>query len=131
MTLLLGLNFLITMLNRKVYVDMSFRCIKSSGLLCLSSLRDLEVFKANHNSLNTSSKSLVNFFQNMKNLIIVNISGSSSISREAIATLANNNKNLTHLYLNTYLLPCDAIQIVKEKCPIKIIKFSPEILITR
>jgi len=110
---------------------MSFRLIESSGLSLLANLKELEVFKAAHNSLNTSEESLIFFFKSMKKLHYVDISGASCINSEAIEVLANNNKNLTHLILNTYLLSCDVLHLVKEKCPIKFIKFSPSMTITQ
>lgn len=108
-------------------LEMSFRFVQSSGFHYLSKLQKLEVFIAAQDTLNISRESLIRFFANMKHLRIVDISGSSTICSEAMLHLANNNRNLTHLYLNTYLLSANIIEIVKEKCPIKIIKFSPEI----
>lgn len=110
-------------------LEMSFRFVQSSGLHYLSKLQELRVFIAAQDTLNTSRESLINFFDNMNNLRFVDISGASCICRDAMLHLANNNKNLTHLILDTYLLSADIIEIIKEKCPIKLLKFSPEIVI--
>lgn len=113
------------------HLEMAFCFVQSTGLIQLSNLQELRVFIAAPNSLNTSFKSLTTFFKAMKNLIIVDINGASCINKEAIECLATNNKQLTQLYLNTYLLPGSVIQIVKDNCPIKILKFSPEIMINQ
>lgn len=110
-------------------LEMSFRFVQSSGFQYLPRLQKLEVFIAAQDSLNISRESLTRFFAKMTTLKKVDISGSGAICREAMLQLAYNNKNLSHLYLNTYLLSANIIEIVKEKCPIKVLKFSPEIII--
>ena len=76
---------------------MSFRLIESSGLSLLANLKELEVFKAAHNSLNTSEESLIFFFKSMKKKLItpftlicffflfsINIASSQNAQNESI-----------------------------------------------
>ena len=115
-----------------IEINMSFKQVKDSGLIELAKLEKLEKLITSQDSLiSVTQNGLTNFFGICKNLKFVDISGSSAINTEAIQMLADNNENLSHLYLDTYLLPGSVIKYVINKCKIEVFKFTPSLIITK
>ena len=105
--------------------------VNDSGLHELAKLKLNKFITKQDTLISVTPTGLTKFFELSKNLSFVDISGSSAINTEAIKKLADNNKNLTHLYLDTYLLPGLVIKYVIRKCKIEVLKFSPSLTVTK
>lgn len=113
-------------------LEMSFRQIQDSGLIELAKLQNFKKIITKKDSLcSVTQNGLTKFFHDCKNLEYVDISGATSMSQEAIHTLADQNSNLKYLFLDTYLLPGSVIKYVINRCKISIFKFTPSLIITK
>lgn len=114
-----------------VLMNQSNRNIQDSGLKLLANLKLKEIVSKKDSMVSVSNFGLTKFFENLFTLKVVDLSGASCLNVPAIEALANNNKNLNVLILDTYLLPGRIVSYVIERCNIQKLVFTPSVVINR